>query len=177
MCGLESVYNLNGGYGKYFFESGVPAILWAVVLVSLIVVVFFLIFFKKPTCFVIRRLLQAVFIGYFFILYCSTVICRPDGSHIGFNLEPFWSYRTHSPNWELFILGNLLNVIVFIPFGILSGRVFISPSWKLAILIGSALSVIIELSQFIFRKGFAELDDVIHNTLGCLIGFGVYLLL
>lgn len=23
-------------------------------------------------------------------------------------------------------------------------------------------------------KGFSEIDDVIHNTLGCMIGYGIY---
>lgn len=23
-------------------------------------------------------------------------------------------------------------------------------------------------------KGFSELDDVMHNTLGCMIGYGIY---
>lgn len=28
----------------------------------------------------------------------------------------------------------------------------------------------IEVSQFIFRRGLLELDDIIHNSLGCMIG-------
>ncbi len=25
-----------------------------------------------------------------------------------------------------------------------------------------------------FQRGFSEVDDVMHNTLGCLVGYGVY---
>lgn len=32
----------------------------------------------------------------------------------------------------------------------------------------------IEMLQFVFKKGYAEFDDVFHNALGCLIGYGVY---
>ena len=33
----------------------------------------------------------------------------------------------------------------------------------------------IEVLQFVFKRGFAEFDDVFHNVVGCVIGFGVYL--
>ena len=45
------------------------------------------------------------------------------------------------------------------------------------LLIGAGISVSIEALQFVFMKGFSELDDVFHNTLGCVIGVGVYSLI
>ena len=45
--------------------------------------------------------------------------------------------------------------------------------WKV-LLIGGGFSVLIETLQFVLKRGFAEFDDVFHNVLGCLIGFGVY---
>lgn len=36
------------------------------------------------------------------------------------------------------------------------------------------LSVFIELSQFIFNLVWCEVDDVINNTLGTMIGWGVW---
>ena len=44
-------------------------------------------------------------------------------------------------------------------------------------MIGAGFSILIELLQFIFKRGFAEFDDVFHNVLGCAIGFGVYVLI
>lgn len=32
----------------------------------------------------------------------------------------------------------------------------------------------IDCWQFVFMKGFSELDDVMHKMLGCMIGYGVY---
>ena len=49
-------------------------------------------------------------------------------------------------------------------------------SFGAALLVGLCLSVSIEALQFVFKFGFSELDDVIHNTLGCMIGYGVYAL-
>ena len=33
------------------------------------------------------------------------------------------------------------------------------------------MSIIIETSPFIFKRGFSELDNVIHNVVVCLIGY------
>ncbi len=47
------------------------------------------------------------------------------------------------------------------------------PWWKV-IGVGCLISISIEVLQFIFIRGFSEVDDVIHNTLGCAIGYGLY---
>ena len=36
---------------------------------------------------------------------------------------------------------------------------------------GAILSTIVEISQFATKRGLCETDDVIHNTLGCLLGY------
>ena len=64
-----------------------------------------------------------------------------------------------------------MNVIVFIPIGILLGITFKQMTWWKALLIGCCISISIESLQFWFMKGFSELDDVMHNTMGCLIGW------
>ena len=45
--------------------------------------------------------------------------------------------------------------------------------WKI-LLIGGAFSLLIETLQFVLKRGFAEVDDVFHIVLGCMIGYGVY---
>lgn len=42
-------------------------------------------------------------------------------------------------------------------------------SWLIVTIIGCGISVSIEALQFFFMRGFLELDDVKHNTVGCLI--------
>ena len=68
---------------------------------------------------------------------------------------------------------NIMNVVVFIPVGILLGIAFKQMTWWKALLIGCSISVTVEALQFWFMKGFSEVDDVMHNTLGTLIGFGI----
>ena len=50
----------------------------------------------------------------------------------------------------------------------------VNGSCLIVLLIGCSISVTIEALQFCFMKGFSEVDDVMHNTVGCLIGYGVY---
>ena len=42
--------------------------------------------------------------------------------------------------------------------------------------IGCSISTTIEVLQFCFMKGFSELDDVMHNTLGCILGYSLWLM-
>ena len=63
-----------------------------------------------------------------------------------------------------------MNVFLYIPFGYLlpysSKRTFLQ-----TFLIGLCLSLTTETLQYIFALGLCETDDVIHNTLGCIIGY------
>lgn len=67
-----------------------------------------------------------------------------------------------------------MNVVVFVPVGILLGAGFRSMTWWKVLMIGGGVSVSIEAMQFFLKRGFSEVDDVMHNTLGCLIGYGIY---
>ena len=105
-------------------------------------------------------------IEYVFLIFCSTVIFRSVGETRQYDFHPFWSY--YSP--EL-LVENIMNVIVFIPIGLLLGCAFKQTTWWKALLIGCSISITIEALQFWFMKGFSEVDDVMHNTVGCLIGW------
>ena len=115
---------------------------------------------------------------YVFVLYCSTVIFRPVASKRGYDFTPFWSYRAYfSGNNPQLLPESIMNVLVFIPVGLLLSLSTRSMTWLRALLIGASLSVGIESLQFIFLRGFSEFDDVMHNTLGCVMGYGLSSLL
>ncbi len=75
---------------------------------------------------------------------------------------------------EALLPENVMNMMVFIPVGLLLGCVFRCMNWWKALLIGGGISVSVEVLQFVTSKGFTETDDVMHNTLGCLLGYGTY---
>jgi glycopeptide antibiotics resistance protein len=68
-------------------------------------------------------------------------------------------------------------VVVFIPVGFLLGIAFKQMTWCKALLMGCGISVTIEALQLFLHRGFTETDDVMHNTFGCLIGYGIMTIL
>lgn len=74
---------------------------------------------------------------------------------------------------------NLMNVILFYPAGLL-GCGLLPKRWKagrrimLITVLFALVSIGIECCQYYFRLGLVETDDVIHNTLGVLLGAIVY---
>ena len=72
---------------------------------------------------------------------------------------------------------HLLNFIVFIPFGFL-----LTPAFKKAILFkvvfaSFSLSLIFELTQLFVAFGGCALLDLIFNTFGAVVGFGIFAVL
>ena len=65
------------------------------------------------------------------------------------------------------------NVGAFVPMGMLLGFLGRGKWWKV-LLISVGFSVLIETLQFVSLRGFAEFDDVFHNVVGAMIGYGVY---
>ena len=123
-----------------------------------------------------RYSVALLLIEYIFLIFCSTVFFRTTSELRKYDIHPFWSYKAIQDGREELLAENIMNVVVFIPVGLLLGIAFKQMTWWKALLIGCGISVTIESLQFLFKRGFSELDDVMHNTLGCLIGYGIYLI-
>ena len=89
---------------------------------------------------------------------------------------PFHSYfeAVRTGNVEIY-RSNLMNTLLFYPFGLFLGSAFPADRKKLlpGLLFAWVLSLEIELCQFWFQLGNPEIDDVLHNTLGMLLGLAV----
>ena len=128
-----------------------------------------------------RKVVGLLLAEYVFVIYCSTVIFRTPADGNGHNFMPFWSYEAIENGRSELIAENVMNVIVFIPVGMILGSLFldgpsgkaerrVKGSWLIALLVGMGISVSIEGMQYMFHRGFAEVDDVMHNTIGCILG-------
>ena len=135
--------------------NSLPAYWWLWLIVAALVV--WLIDGRRITP---RPLLAA----YILFILMETIIGRKTG--VGrVELVPFWSYSHPDLRMEI-----VLNYILFIPLGFLLHLCF-GKKWGLkVVLIGFLLSVSIEIVQLVFRIGLFEFDDMIGNTVGCLIG-------
>ena len=101
-----------------------------------------------------------------FILF-ETVIGRKVG--VGrVELVPFWSYSHPELQMEI-----ILNYILFMPLGVLLYLCFGEKLGLRVVIAGFLLSALIELIQLTFKIGVFEFDDMIGNTIGCLIGAAV----
>ena len=96
-------------------------------------------------------------VEYIFLLFCSTVFFRTTSELRKYDFHPFWSYDRPD-----LLIENIMNTIVFIPVGMILGSL---------LRVKGSFSVTIESLQFFFMRGFSEVDDVMHNTVGCLIGW------
>ena len=121
-----------------------------------------------------RWIAVVLLVEYMFLIYCSTVIYRKGYERAGYELSPFWSYTAIQEGRTELLTENIMNVVVFVPIGLLLVTGIKGLKWWNALLIGFCLSCSIEILQFAFKKGVAETDDVMHNTLGCMIGYGIY---
>ncbi len=154
--------------------SGIPvSILWG--LLGLFVVGLLVLMWRKGFWRGLRYGAMLLLAEWMLLVLCAIVFFRETSAERGYNLMPFWSYwdyGEHSYFMEMFG-ENILNVLLFVPIGFLAGCGLRGITFKKVLCLGGGLSVFIELLQFFFKKGFCETDDVIHNVLGCMIGYGL----
>lgn len=119
-----------------------------------------------------------------FLVLGITVLFRESNVERAINMIPLSSYLDYAENTYLMEKAaiNILNVVLFIPIGMLLKLAFcnndnhnvnVNLNWKGAMLVGFLISIAIEVSQFVFRKGLCEVDDVLHNVAGCMLGYGI----
>ena len=102
--------------------------------------------------------------AYILFILMETVIGRKVG--VGrVELVPFWSYSHPELRMEI-----ILNYILFVPLGLLLYLCFGEKFGLRVVLAGVLLSASIELIQLVFKIGVFEFDDMIGNTIGCLVG-------
>ena len=75
-------------------------------------------------------------------------------------------------------LTNVLgNIVLFIPWGFLIAQTFIFlRNWLLVSLSSLILSLLAEVIQYTFHVGVFDVDDIILNTIGGILGYGVFLI-
>ena len=127
-----------------------------------------------------RTLCIVVFAVYITFLLSMALLERTQSCKRYLDLTPFGSYYKILTCYAcLDVCKQIIdNILVFIPFGMLLPRVAGLKSSKRTFAVtaaaGCALSLLIEASQYVFGLGYSEIDDVINNTFGCIIGIGVF---
>ena len=68
------------------------------------------------------------------------------------------------------------NIVPFMPVGFLAALVFPSISWWKALVLGVLTGLSFEGMEVVFRVGIFDVDDVILNALGVVLGYGVFVM-
>lgn len=100
------------------------------------------------------------------------------------NLVPFSMFIDYVESWTVYgssdllsIIKNILgNIFLFMPLGLLPALLFREVTWKHALLIGFAMSLLTEVGQYFIMRN-ASVDDLMINTFGALFGYLIYKLL
>ena len=117
--------------------------------------------------------ITAFFIYVAMVIYTAVLRRSSDADSSGLSLIPFYSYKMIADGNSEKIREIIMNVAFFIPIGFLYCLI---EKWPI-IAFSAALSLLIEIAQLIFKLGWVEVDDIIHNTIGCCVGILLYILL
>lgn len=144
----------------------------------------------------LQKMATVVFVLYIFVVIYITLLGRTGNQELHISLVPFWSYwvmlrgvfhALRQCDWQGVIrevsgIGYpawsslALNILLFVPLGMLLPVVKESfGTLKKNLILGIILSLSIESLQILTKRGWFDVDDVINNTLGTVIGFILYL--
>ena len=149
-----------------------PYIIGIILLLSIVLCVY--IWFKiHDTPPKMKLLSVVILVTYYSFVLLSTVFSRTDFQGSSVELEPYMYNIIVNNDYSNIVFEEILiNIIMFIPIGVLLGLIKRMNIIRLCLL-SICLSGFIELLQFICQKGICEINDLIHNTIGCVIGYGI----
>ncbi|WP_260405694.1 VanZ family protein [Paenibacillus sp. 598K] len=103
---------------------------------------------------------------------------RTAGTEYMYNLRPFATIvhfldvdRFNTRTWAINLIGN---IGVFVPFGLLIPTA-LRTGWGRSLVIFLTGVAVLEVAQLLTRRGSLDIDDFILNTVGYLLGYGVWL--
>ena len=150
---------------------GIPLIvLYESLIVTAVLVLLFL--FLRRTRNEKKIIYWVLLIEYVFIVFSSTVLYRSTSPHSRVEAMPFWIYiELYKGNPAVTPLDIFNNIMLLFPVGALLACIFPKIKWSRVFLIGLAFSFGIEILQYVFQKGVSQLDDLVHNSIGCVAGW------
>ncbi len=121
-----------------------------------------------------KPILRSLIVIYFVFVLLLTLITRTQKEHITAEWIPFWSwYDVLFHHNKTLFEENILNTLMLLPLGVMLKLLNHNFKVKHAFYFGLYLSTSIEVTQLVFRLGLFEWDDIIHNTLGCVLGAAI----
>ena len=114
-----------------------------------------------------KHIVLLILMTYIVIFFSLAVLLRESSDKCFIRLDLFNGILEPGPEGYKDVI---LNIVGFIPVGLLVGLLFEKYRWAKAWLVGLLASLTIEFSQLIWHRGVFDLDDLFNNGLGALIG-------
>lgn len=113
------------------------------------------------------------------LLFVTLLMRRESGASGGWNWHFLLAWREA---WNSFSLKGwlyvLLNIALFVPLGVLLPLMFSSfRAWYRVLPVGFGGSLAVELLQLLTNRGMFDVDDLFTNTLGCMLGWALVMML
>lgn len=117
---------------------------------------------------IIKVIYLGIFVTYMYTLLQQTYFSRPPGSRNTVNLilGETWQGSVQSKAYVI------ENILMMIPFGVLLPNVLRpAENFFCCIPLGFFFSVSLEYAQFLSQRGHMQVDDVVMNVIGTIIGY------
>ncbi|MED0989398.1 VanZ family protein [Bacillus nitratireducens] len=166
---------------ELFVTVAIPTIQLTFLLLLIVVFSYFVVY--KKVCkggkkFTVQQIILFILIiGYYSLALSATSFGRPDDMTFARTID-FDVLSVYKKAWNAFSFSSFFHIIVNIgmlfPLGILLplfSNVFQKTKWML---ISSIIaSLLIEILEFTMQRGSMELADLLHNTLGMMLGYSM----
>ncbi len=155
--------------------TGVFPDVWPIIIIIAVIAcslrIAYLVINKKDFCFY-KELFMLVFILYVMCLF--EVVTIQDYNYGLSNFIPFHEIFRYEIGSRLFIKNILGNILLFLPYGYYATSYVNNKKYWVTALLTVIISITIEFVQLKIGRTF-DIDDVILNTCGGILGFYLYI--
>lgn len=148
--------------------------LWPMLLLFIIVICSIRIIdiiFNKKKIIVHQELINLIFIIYLLLLF--QLVTTTDFESYSNNFIPFKEIMRYRPDSSLFYRNVIGNILLFVPFGYLVSFYLRNPKYFIVLILTFITSISTEIIQMYIGRSF-DIDDILLNFLGGLLGFWIF---
>ena len=166
VCGVVGLLYVYSGYDPY--------VIYGVLALGVLIFVIFFIRFCVVNRRSMRKGIVFLFLVYFAVVLYLTVFMRIGSVDTSVVTTPFDDLKNAIQYRDPALIQHMvLNVLLFVPFGYLIPAM--NPErlrrCSFAFLGGIACSTVIEGVQMVFSLGQSDIDDIIANSIGAVVGY------
>lgn len=150
--------------------------IWPMLVIFIVIIstirITYLSIHKEKVCFY-KEFLNLMFIIYVLMLY--TLLTNVETNvNSGYNLVPFTEILRYDVGSKLFIYNVVGNILLFVPFGYFVSGYLKATKVSHILAVSIISSAIVEVVQLQIGRSF-DVDDIILNVTGAILGFLIYI--